>query len=63
MPTDARVAPNVKQVVPFFNVTDIEASLVLIQALTFAAAMDVRYHSRFCGKIRPPFLRESGSHR
>jgi lactoylglutathione lyase len=27
MPTDATVAPNVKQAVPFFNVTDIEASL------------------------------------
>ena len=27
MPIDAVVAPNVKQAVPFFNVTDIEASL------------------------------------
>ena len=27
MPTDVTVAPNVKQAVPFFNVTDIEASL------------------------------------
>ena len=27
MPADAAVAPNVKQAVPFFNVTDIEASL------------------------------------
>ena len=27
MPTDAAVASNVKQAVPFFNVTDIEASL------------------------------------
>ena len=27
MPTNATVAPNVKQAVPFFNVTDIEASL------------------------------------
>ncbi len=27
MPTDATVAPNVKQAVPFFSVTDIDASL------------------------------------
>jgi len=27
MPSDATIAPNVKQAVPFFNVTDIEASL------------------------------------
>jgi catechol 2,3-dioxygenase-like lactoylglutathione lyase family enzyme len=27
MPTNATIAPNVKQAVPFFNVTDIEASL------------------------------------
>ena len=27
MPTEVAVTPNVKQAVPFFNVTDIEASL------------------------------------
>ncbi len=37
MPADANVAPNVRQAVPFFNVTDIEASLrFYVDGLGFA---------------------------
>jgi catechol 2,3-dioxygenase-like lactoylglutathione lyase family enzyme len=43
MPTDAVVAPNVKQAVPFFMVTDIEASLhFYVDGLGFAVTNEWR---------------------
>ena len=43
MPTDSVVAPNVKQAVPFFMVTDIEASLhFYVDGLGFAVTNEWR---------------------